>query len=642
MSNETASKSANPAYPDAHPTAPGGMSRAALRVELAEKHGVPMTESASIKWPVLIDMVVQGRLDREREAGATRSTEADHKEPGEDTFDDLDDLLAEFAEPEASVDEACKCGTPESEHDSVDPPHSFVPQGGWDDERDHREIAPGEDAATYDSEEGEEVFDPETLFAEMAEEFSAEQAKNPPIFIGIPGIADYVFDGHAGAGPSASERWMNCTMSLSASRKFLETLSPNQQRAYAGANLAARQGTTAHAAAEAEANHMLGRITEEELQATLLELMIEPDTEAESYDDEMGEYITEYVDLFQGYANERGADNILIESRVEAAIPLAGLHEGEVYIIRGSLDGAALPTPEDPTLVVGDLKYGDGIWVEVTANTQALIYALALLGLLIDDEGNLIIDIETIRLHIIQPRLGGIKTWEISLDDLFDWRDDVLSPALTKALYPDEGATYEPSPGTCQFCPARGSCPALAQQRVEQAAELFDVIQDVQYEDPDALPDAALMDDATLGNLLTQITGLIGLHKEMRAEVERRLYRGHAIPGFDLRNYSPPRRWKDGAQDKIAAGEVKLTKRERDALFKEPVLLTPKQALTVLGEKGKSIEALIETPDKRPVVSTGPGDRRSVWTGKPPEAMFDDESTPADEAASAERMFPDD
>src|SRR6478735_1927773 len=62
-----ATKSANPAYPDAPATAPGGMSQAALRVELAEKHRVPMASTKGIKWPVLIDMVITERLAREAE-----------------------------------------------------------------------------------------------------------------------------------------------------------------------------------------------------------------------------------------------------------------------------------------------------------------------------------------------------------------------------------------------------------------------------------------------------------------------------------------------------------------------------------------------------------------------------------------------
>jgi hypothetical protein len=31
----------------------------------------------------------------------------------------------------------------------------------------------------------------------------------------------------------------------------------------------------------------------------------------------------------------------------------------------------------------------------------------------------------------------------------------------------------------------------------------------------------------------------------------------------------------------------------------------------------------VDKPEKRPVVSTGEGDKRSRWEGRPPEAMFD-------------------
>ena len=39
---------------------------------------------------------------------------------------------------------------------------------------------------------------------------------------------------------------------------------------------------------------------------------------------------------------------------------------------------------------------------------------------------------------------------------------------------------------------------------------------------------------------------------------------------------------------------------------------------------GEWIEEWVEKPDKVPVVSTGPADKRSKWEGRPPEAIFDD------------------
>lgn len=699
MSTKTKSEGA---YPDAHPTAPGGMSQANLRLELAETHGVKMEESRALSWPDLIQRVCDERLAREAEdtpdweKSAVAVLAAEDKptpmsgeeytpanldvdamfedihdpdeEPSADEvlaeFDDLlDDDSDEFEGYKAPPVQYHKDG---SEHDQTECLHNGcggVFDGDDSDEaimgRNIREITAANAALTEDDEYADDnvrnmvahasdtvivemdadVFDPESLFAEMQAGFAETQAANPPLFLGIPGIKDYVFAGHAGAGPSASERWMHCTMSLSLSRVFLETLSPNQQAQYAGANTAARQGTTAHAVGEAKANHMLGRISDEELESTLLELAVEKD-EGEAYDDEMDEYVNEYVDLIKSYADERGVENMRIETRVEAAIPLDALHEGEVYIIRGSADVIGMPTPEDPTMIVGDLKYGEGIHVDAEENSQAMIYALGALEELVDDEGNLTCDIESITLIIAQPRLGGIKTWDISLDDLLDWRDEVLSPALTKALYGEnEGATFNPSDSACQFCPARGTCPALTQQRVDAAAEAFDAIIESEHTGEDIEPTG--MSNEQLGAMLSQISGLIDLHKSLKAEAQMRLHRGTPVPGYTLVNYTPPRKWKEGAADSIRTSAIAgLTKEDRRKLFKEAPLLTPRQATVILGEKASWIADLYDTPDKKPVVAPE-GDRRSKWEGRPPEAMFDDESTPADVVRAAEEMFPD-
>ena len=68
--------------------------------------------------------------------------------------------------------------------------------------------------------------------SQVYNEAQAEKA-GTSLFIGMPVTRDYIFDGHAGAGPSGAERWMNCTESLGAARRFLETLSPNQQAEFA-------------------------------------------------------------------------------------------------------------------------------------------------------------------------------------------------------------------------------------------------------------------------------------------------------------------------------------------------------------------------------------------------------------------------
>lgn len=419
---------------------------------------------------------------------------------------------------------------------------------------------------------------------------------------------------------------MNCTMSLSASRRFLETLSPNQQREYARGGTAAAQGTTAHSVGEAEANYLLGRIESEELNTILLDLAVEPEDDV-AYDDEMAEYVAEYTALVQTYAAERGADNIFIEQRVEAIIPLSGInHDDEMYVIRGSLDFGANPTPEHNTLVVGDLKYGKGIEVDVDENPQIRLYALGKLSEMVDEDGNLP-DLDGIDYYIAQPRLGGIKHWHESVDDLLAWRDDVLSPALTKALYGQaEGATFNPSDLACQWCPARGGCPALADLRIAQAHDLFSEITDAEFLDGSgAMPDPESMDNDRLGDLLLQINGLEDLRKSLKEEAQRRLHRGEEVKNFTLVSYTPRRSWVEH-EDPIAfvKGFKGIDSETKKALFAPRTLVSPAAAEKILGKAfDKVTSERVVVPEKRPVISTGPKDRRKKWEGKPPEQMFD-------------------
>lgn len=522
-------KSKNPDYPDAHPTAPGGMSKKALRAELVSKHNYLDAEVGDdmMTWPELIEAVVAGRLEREAEA--------------------------------------------------------------------------------------------------------RELVENPPLLIKSPDTLDYTFAGHAGAGPSGAERWMNCTKSLGLSRKFLETLTPAQAETFAHANPAARQGTTAHKAGEVELAVRLGQISPEERDATLLELAIMPD-DGEEYTDDMGEAVSVYVDLIQQFIEERGSDHVLIENRLEAAVWLTGDHEDDYHVISGSGDTVVLPTKSERSIVVVDYKHGEGHDVTVENNPQVRIYGLGALTLLTDDDGNLITDVDEVVYYIVQPRTAGeghtgIKEWRESLDDLLTWRDDVLAPALTAALYDDASAPaeFKPTPlkmvdgdaDTCQWCPAKGTCPALTMQRMNAADDLFDVIVEAEYEDgPGAFPETDTLDSATLGKLLTQIDGLVKIREDMRAEAQRRLHRGEQVPGYKMVGYTPPRKWTSDAAEELHD--------THPAFFKEK-MVTPKQALTLLKTEGVDDSALgdfIETFDPVPVIAPE-GDRRKTWTSKPPESMFD-------------------
>lgn len=595
-------KSENPEYPDAHPTAPGGMSEKALVAELVG-YDWDETDAKALSWPEKIDSVIAHRQERELrekvEAGMTYA--------------------------EADEDEAKSAPCPKHERGYTGLGRCLLCAQG------------------VPADPDEDDIDPEEFFAEV-EEVQANPLAHPintRLFLGMPDTRDYIFDSHAGAGPSGAERWMTCTESLGASRRFLETLSPNQQEVFATGGTAARQGTTAHAAAESEALLALGRIEESERDSTLLELTIEPGTD-EEYSEEMGEYISEYVDLIRTYASERGDDHVMIEQRVEAVIALtcgSCGHEGtvhmcahdDIHVISGSADAVVLPTKAEPDLVVADLKYGAGIDVDVNENPQVRIYALGVLNLLTDDEGNLTTDVRTLTYIIAQPRLGGIKVYTETLDDLLDWSEDVLSPALTAALT-GAGAVYAPSDTACQWCAARGSCAALAEQRVTAGADLFGTISEAEFaHGPGAFPETGELSNERLGSLLTQVTDLVAIKDALREEAQRRMHRGDPVPGFKLVGYTPPKKWEEDAGetlDPANVGALGLSTVQAQAMWQRK-MLTPKQAVTVLKKQHgmdnaeQVLHDLMTHPVQKPVIAKE-DDRRHEWKGAPPEQMFPD------------------
>jgi hypothetical protein len=406
---------------------------------------------------------------------------------------------------------------------------------------------------------------------------------------------------------------MNCTKSLGMGRAFLETLTLDQQEAFSHGTEAARQGTTAHAAAEVSLRYVMGAATREEFETTLLELTVMPET-GEQYTEEMNEAVTLHVDLISQFISERGINSVIVEAGVEAVIPLTGLHDEETYEVRGSADAVVLPVKHGQPLVVADYKHG-WMWVDVEENPQIRIYGIGALGLLDTEDLP-----EEVHYYIVQPNSGGIKHWSESVTDLLDWRDEVLAPALTAALYDDDPmnpAVFAPSEEACVFCPARGNCAALAKQVQDNTAEMFKVINDAEFEDgPGAFPETGTLDDATLGRLLKQAMELESIRKDLKAEAERRLFRGRSLPGFKLVSYTPRREWTADAEEELRDGFPQ---------FFQEKMITPTQALASLSkvQAGEIEGKFVVAPPKRPMIADE-NDRRKSWVDESANAMFDD------------------
>ena len=233
---------------------------------------------------------------------------------------------------------------------------------------------------------------------------------------------------HAVLSASGSKRWLSCPPSARLERKF-----PDK------AGEAAQEGTLAHALAEARIRHWLGEISE-----SGLTLRIDNIRHDALYSPEMGEYVSEYVDLCIEKINA-AQGTALVEERLDFSRWVKnGFGTGDMVIIG------------DGVLEIVDLKYGKGVPVSAEGNTQMQLYALGAI-----EQYGYIYDFDHVRMSIFQPRNGGLSTQLMSVDELLAWGESIKP--IAELAY--EGKGEFKAGDHCRFCRAAAQCKALRSSR---------------------------------------------------------------------------------------------------------------------------------------------------------------------------------
>lgn len=256
-------------------------------------------------------------------------------------------------------------------------------------------------------------------------------------------------DIHAKLSASSSHRWLACPKSIALEGKFpAEVSSPY-----------AEEGTRAHEMAQL----ILKNIINNEIVSIpvwLIENLQVSLKEAPETDDlkelintfgtpeikEMLSFIMVYVKKCVAvYENSKAnyADTVAyIEERLDYSnYAPKGFGTGDFVCIGGN------------RITVIDLKYGRGVKVEATDNSQLKLYALGAYGIV-----DFLYDITEIESIIVQPRIpNGISYFLVDTKTLLNWAENILKPKALLA-YRNEGE-YQPG-DHCKFCKANGSCRA--------------------------------------------------------------------------------------------------------------------------------------------------------------------------------------
>lgn len=370
---------------------------------------------------------------------------------------------------------------------------------------------------------------------------------------------------HSPLGASGSERWMICPGSVALSHGIDDPESEHAAR-----------GTVAHKLGEI----CLTTDTDawEHITTDTTGLM-----EAEIVDKAMADGVQIYLDAVRAWHPERHQGNTWIERQFHCPT----IHK----FFYGTSDLVHLEPPAERRLHIWDYKNGAGVVVEVEDNPQLKYYAAGIL----EDLG-LWDAIDEIVLHVAQPNgfhwKGPIRHWKIGTDDLAAWLEDVLVPAMDRALVSRDTTSGE----HCRFCPARRhACPQLVKDFDELEALMAEI-------EKTGAPKATPEQVARFLNLF-EVAKIV--NKSMTEEAFNRLNKGGTVPGYKLASKRANREWRDGA-------EAEIKKKLGEKAYTKPELKSPAQ-IEALPE-GEALVArwafkpdtgltVVKANDARPAVS---------------------------------------
>ena len=312
---------------------------------------------------------------------------------------------------------------------------------------------------------------------------------------------------HALLSASGASRWLACTPSARLEEKFEES-SPSTSSVYAD------EGTLAHEFGDLNLRKAAGRISDSVFDKEIKELRKHPLYSSEM-EGEVDKYVTYVLEAFSE-AKQKTPDTVLmIEERLDFShLVEQGFGTGDAGIIA------------DGVLEIVDLKYGKGIRVEAEENPQLMLYGSGALK-----SFELMYDIHTIKMTIVQPRLDHISSWEIPVKELISWGEKTVKPAAAKAYL---GQGLQKAGDHCKWCKVKAMCATLAAKNIALARH--------EFKDPHLLTEKQLLEVYKQQPML--VDWVDSVSEYLLAEA----LKGKQWPGYKVVEGRSQRKWVDETQ----------------------------------------------------------------------------------------------
>ena len=458
----------------------------------------------------------------------------------------------------------------------------------------------------------------------------ASPSETPPttvFFDGRKGEApalDHSHRKHSLLSASSSKRWLNCPPSAVLNDRF-----PDKTSVYAA------EGTAMHERCEWKLRTALG------------EQMEEPHSQ---FDTEETEQVTDVYAEFCLTEIEKMRKSgmeplVLIEEKLDYShIAPGGFGTGDLVLAGKDENGKGL-------IHVIDFKGGRGVRVDNSRehpNSQMMLYAVAALKAY-----SWLVDVEIVRMTIIQPRLDNYPTCELTVDELNAWAESIKP--IARMAFEGKG---EQNPGDwCMFCKAKAVCRACADEALTLAREEFTDLDDEteaidsghdgavsgskEGEPEAAEPEAVEPSDLTepydidrqtvafkspnlipiaeLAGMLPTLSRIASWIETVFAFVsEEAITHGTVIPGYKVVEGRARRVFSDAeaaAKAATDAGVTNIYKTELRSLAEIEKMMGKKRFAEVLGDyviKPPGKLSLVPEDDPRPAVNTGSTDEFEV------------------------------
>ena len=364
---------------------------------------------------------------------------------------------------------------------------------------------------------------------------------------------------HALLSPSSAHRWLNCPRA-----PRLEATLPERTSEYA------QEGTLAHSVCEISAKKKFKKVKAAEYNKEIKKLK-----KRELWDDEMLHTAETYVEhLSERAMSFENEPYITFEVKVDISdyVPEA-FGRCDCVMFGGD------------TLIITDYKHGKGVLVDVAENPQMMLYALGALKLYQPLFGGAI---KTVEIYVDQPRINSYEGWQVSVEDLLAWGNEIKPKA--QMAYAGFGEFHAGS--WCRFCRADGMCKAQAEQ-MTSALDDFGVVSG---------SNPALLTPEQMGEALEKGGCLVEWYKKLQNLSLEAILSGTKIPGYKAVEGRSVRVWSD--QDK--ALETLLSNGVERAVIYDSVPKTLAQLEKVLGTKRftELVGEFVTEPQGKPALAT--------------------------------------